>query len=236
MSLSLWKVGFIYKNKQTAAQIGLTHQEDRASSISSACQIKYGISKRYAEEELMEASITAFCSELSNLGVTWKRKLSSICQKWCIFWGLTCIIFLIMNFTGSYQEQNKSPKNHLRKVLNGNSKCNLCQYILASCVFLSFYELCFVWCCWDYKNIVLIHRWKIILATFVLTHLKDTKQNNNRRWRTKWRQESGVCWNHRVLKSSATEIAGVFLKEKSISKCNFFYVRDKWTKGHSWWD
>lgn len=34
--------------------------------------------------------------------------------------------------------------------------------------------------------------------------------------------------------TSGTEAAGVFLKEKSVSKCNFFYEWGEWNNDHIW--
>lgn len=149
----------------------------------------------------MEASITAFCPELSlgnNLEEKTERTLPKVMHILRSHLHLFTDNELYRQLSKTEQEPKEPPQDLL--VLNGNSKWNSFQkYILTSCVFL--YQLCFVWCCWDYKNIVLIHKWKNNFSNLMLTHLKDAKQNNNRRWRTNWRQEGGVLWKHCVLKS-----------------------------------
>lgn len=61
----------------------------------------------------MEAAITVFCPELS-LGSNLEEQTELGLPKAMCILRSHLHLFLIMNFTESYQEQNKSQKNHLR--------------------------------------------------------------------------------------------------------------------------
>lgn len=62
----------------------------------------------------MEEAITTFCLELSLGSILEEKTEHCLPTVIRILRSHLHLFFLIMNFTGSYQEQNRCQKNHLR--------------------------------------------------------------------------------------------------------------------------